>query len=325
VALYANSGCPPLAVGFSGLKFHDRARTEFGIAARLGRKSILKIGLFELAGKKHIGLVKGDMIVSASGAIPGLPLEMIELITRFDEFRPALQDLAAVDTAGIALADVHLLAPVQKPGKMLAIGLNYADHIAETGRETPKQQMWFTKVQSSVNGPFDPIQIPRVSPESVDYEVELVVVIGKGGRHISAADAPKAVFGYCVGNDVSVRSWQRHSPQWSIAKSFDTHSPMGPWITLADDMPDPHGHKITCSVNGEMRQESNTANLVFDIWAQIEYLSQAMTLEPGDVIFTGTPGGVGWVRGPEGLLKEGDTCRCEVEGLGFIEGRMVAE
>jgi 2-keto-4-pentenoate hydratase/2-oxohepta-3-ene-1,7-dioic acid hydratase in catechol pathway len=256
--------------------------------------------------------------------VPGVS-DMVELMADFDSSKAMLHELQASTQGWLDLASVELRAPVKKPGKILAIGLNYADHIAETGRETPTQQMWFMKASSSIAGPYDAIQLPKASPGSVDYEVELVAVIGKGGRHIARADAPQAVFGYCVGNDVSVRDWQGHSPQWSIAKSFDTHSPIGPWITLTDEMPDPHGFKITCAVNGEIRQESNTANLVFDVWAQIEYLSQAMTLEPGDIIFTGTPGGIGWARKPQVFLSPGDVCRCEIEGIGYIEGTCAAE
>lgn len=283
----------------------------------------MKIARFESSGSVKIGLVSGDRIIAATGAVEGLPTGMNELIAQFADFRPALQKLAESSDGWLNLADVKLLAPVERPGKILAKGLNYADHIAETGHETPKQQIWFTKASTAINGPYDPIELPQASPETVDYEVELVAVIGKGGRNISRADAPQAVFGYCVGNDVSVREWQGHSPQWSIAKSFDTHAPIGPWVTLTDEVADPHGLTITCAVNGDVRQNSNTANLVFDVWAQIEYLSKAMTLEPGDLIFTGTPGGIGWMRNPRTLLAEGDLVRCDIEKLGHIEGRCV--
>jgi 2-keto-4-pentenoate hydratase/2-oxohepta-3-ene-1,7-dioic acid hydratase in catechol pathway len=280
----------------------------------------VKLAVFRANGAEHIGIVKDGRIRPVSGVN-----DMIALIGDFDAHRAALQDIEAQADGWLDLASVELCSPVRRPGKILAIGLNYADHIAESGRERPEQQMWFLKASSAIAGPYDAIQLPKASPESVDYEVELVAVIGKGGRHISRADAPAAVFGFCVGNDVSVRDWQGHSPQWSVAKSFDSHSPIGPWITLTDEMPDPHGSKISCSVNGEVRQNSNTGNLVFDVWAQIEYLSQAMTLEPGDIIFTGTPGGVGWARRPQAMFKAGDVCRCEIEGLGFIEGTCVNE
>jgi ureidoglycolate lyase len=285
----------------------------------------LKLATFATAGAQELGIVKDRRILSITRALPQAPRAMLDLIARYEEFRAPIQQLGGKPDGWLALEDVQLRAPVTRPGKILAIGLNYADHIAETGRETPKEQLWFMKASSSAAGPYDVIQIPKVSPHSVDYEVELVAVIGKGGRHISREQAPGAVFGYCVGNDVSVREWQRHSPQWSVAKSFDTHSPFGPWITLSDELPDPHGLEIKCTVSGEQRQISNTQNLVFDVWAQIEYLSKAMTLEPGDLIFTGTPGGVGWARKPPGFLKVGDAVRCEVERLGYIEGKCANE
>lgn len=275
----------------------------------------MKLATFEAGGAEQVGIVKDGAILP----VPGAPA-MIDLIAGFDAWQDRLRALEASETGWIVLDTVRLLAPIRRPGKILAIGLNYADHIAESGRPRPEQQMWFLKASSSTSGPFDPIPLPKASPDSVDYEVELVAVIGRGGRNISREDAPAAVFGYCVGNDVSVRDWQGHSPQWSVAKSFDGHSPFGPWITLADEMPDPHGAAITCTVNGEVRQSSNTGNLVFDVWAQIEYLSQAMTLEPGDIIFTGTPGGVGWARRPQAMFSPGDVCRCEIAGLGHIEG-----
>jgi ureidoglycolate lyase len=152
-----------------------------------------------------------------------------------------------------------------------------------------------------------------------------VAVIGSGGRHIAKAAASDAVFGYMCGNDVSVRDWQRHTPQWMLGKSFDTHAPVGPWITTADEVGDPHALDIRCSVNGDVRQQSNTCNLVFDTFDQIAHVSQAMTLEPGDLIFTGTPGGVGAAMKPPSFLKAGDRVRVEIERLGVIEGVMTAE
>ena len=207
---------------------------------------------------------------------------------------------------------------------MLAIGLNYADHVRETGRDMPDQQVWFGKLPNAVNGPFDPVQIPRAS-QRIDYEVELVAVIGRAGRHISAADAPAHVFGYCVGNDVSVRDWQRQTPQWLLGKSFDTHAPYGPWITTADEVGDPHRLGIRCLVNGELRQTSNTRELIFKIWDMIAHVSKAVTLQPGNLIFTGTPSGVGMAREPPHWLKAGDRVRCEIDELGAIENVMGPE
>ena len=209
----------------------------------------------------------------------------------------------------------------------MAIGLNYKDHIEESksaGVVAPKDQVWFCKMPSSINGPFDDIEYPKVT-EKLDYEVEMVAVIGKGGRHISRDDAPGAVFGYCVGNDVSVRDWQLRTPQWVLGKSFDTHAPFGPAITTADEIGDPHRLAVKCYVNGDLRQNSNTKHLLFNVWDQIEELSKVMTLKPGDLIFTGTPGGVGMAMGPDGMLKVGDKVRCEIDELGAIENTVVAE
>jgi 2-keto-4-pentenoate hydratase/2-oxohepta-3-ene-1,7-dioic acid hydratase in catechol pathway len=159
----------------------------------------------------------------------------------------------------------------------------------------------------------------------LDYEAELVFVVGQGGRHIPRERASDAIFGYCVGNDVSVRDWQMASGQFSIGKSFDTHAPFGPWITTADEVPDPHALAIKCWVNGEVRQDSNTRHLVFNLWDQIEHLSQAMTLEPGDLLFTGTPGGIGAAMNPRRFLKDGDRVRIEIEGLGAIDNPCATE
>jgi len=278
----------------------------------------MKIALFDDGSGPQTGIAAGDRIIP-TGAAGG----MVGLIGAWDQVRAELERKAASD-AGVPLSSVHLLAPSPRPGKIFAIGLNYADHIAESNMEPPTQQTWFTKAQTSVNGPFDPVQIPKTS-QFVDYEVELVAVIGKGGKHIAREDASAAIFGYCVGNDVTERSWQHATGQWSLGKSFDTHAPFGPWITTADEVPDPHVLDIRCMVNGEQRQSSNTRHLVFDVFAQIEHLSKAMTLEAGDVIFTGTPAGVGAAMTPRVFLKTGDVVLCEIDGLGAIENPFAPE
>lgn len=265
-----------------------------------------------------IGIVVGDTVIQSDFAG-----SMMDLIAAWEDHKDAFQKLAETGT-GTPLSSVKLHAPVARPGKIWAIGLNYADHIEESKMETPARQIWFTKAQTSINGPYDPILITKDAP-FVDYEVELVAIIGKGGKHIPADKAAEHVFGYCVGNDVTERMWQHAGPQWSLGKSFDTHAPIGPWITTADEIADPHTLDIACSVNGEKRQSSNTKHLVFNIWQQIEHLSGAMTLEPGDVIFTGTPGGVGAAMEPRQFLKAGDVVRCEIDQLGYIEGTMATE
>jgi 2-keto-4-pentenoate hydratase/2-oxohepta-3-ene-1,7-dioic acid hydratase in catechol pathway len=278
----------------------------------------MKLTTYDAGEGLRTGIVAGDTIIDT-----GVPGTMIDLIERWDKLRPTIEEQAACGE-GRRLADVRLCAPVPRPGKIFAIGLNYADHIEESKMETPRRQVWFTKAQTSVNGPFDPVLITRGAP-FVDYEVELVAVIGKRCKHVPAERAADQIFGYCVGNDVTERMWQHAGPQWSLGKSFDTHAPFGPWITTSDEVGDPHDLDIGCFVNGEQRQRSNTRHLVFDVWQQIEHLSAAMTLEPGDVIFTGTPGGVGAAMDPRQFLKAGDVVRCEIERLGSIEATMAAE
>jgi len=278
----------------------------------------MKLVTFDHGGVEQTGILVGDGIVAADQ-----PGTMIDLIASWQTCRMQLESVVAKGKRH-PLSSVRLLAPVQRPGKIFAIGLNYADHIAESKMETPKHQVWFTKAVTSINGPYTPIQIPNGS-FFVDYEVELVAIIGKRGRHISKDKAREHVFGYCVGNDVTERFWQHRTPQWSLGKSFDTHAPIGPWITTADDVANPHGLGLRCFVNGEKRQDSSTKHLVFDIWDQIEHLSHAMTLEPGDLVFTGTPSGIGAAMDPKQFLKAGDIVRCEIDGLGAIEAKMTAE
>ncbi|MFM2302459.1 MAG: hypothetical protein RLZZ84_2195 [Pseudomonadota bacterium] len=278
----------------------------------------MKLATYNADGQTRTGIVVDDHLIDT-----GIPGTMIDLIARWDEVKPQLE-AKAVAGGGVPLASVKLCAPVQRPGKIFAIGLNYADHIAESNMGTPERQVWFTKAQTSVNGPFDPILIARGTMTN-DYEAELVAVIGKRAKHVSAEDAADHVFGYCVGNDATERMTQHATPQWSLGKSFDTHAPMGPWLTTADEIGDPHRLGIRCFVNGEQRQNSNTAHLVFNLWQQIEHLSAAMTLEPGDVIFTGTPGGIGAAMDPRRFLQPGDVVRIEIDELGHIEGNMQAE
>ena len=231
-----------------------------------------------------------------------------------------LEALGAIDPGQLPPlpAAARIGPPVGGVGKMICVGLNYADHIAETGQQTPERQIWFSKAATAAHGPFADAQLPKAS-DRTDYEAELVAVIGARGRHISREGAPAAVFGWCAGNDVSVRDWQMRTSQWVLGKSFDTHAPFGPWIITSDEVPDPHALPIRGFVNGEKRQESNTRHLVFDVWAQLEELSQVMTLEPGDLIFTGTPSGVGMAMRPPQFLKDGDKVRIEIEGVGAIE------
>ena len=271
-----------------------------------------------------LGAVKGDGVIDLTRRFPSLSDKSIELIQMWSEAKPQLEKIVSDSAPDAALANVRLLAPIARPGKIMAIGLNYADHIKESGQETPRHQVWFSKATTAINGPFDPIEIPRVSA-LVDYEAELVVAIGKRCRHVPKECAPEVIFGYCVGNDVSVRDWQLRTPQWVLGKSFDTHAPIGPWIVTADELGNPHTMGIRCFVNGEKRQDSNTSNLVFNVYDQIAHLSESMTLEPGDLIFTGTPGGVGGAMRPPQFLKAGDKVRVEIDRIGSIEAEMQPE
>ena len=284
----------------------------------------MKIVRYLVKNEAKLGAVKGDGVIDLTRPFPSISDNPIELIQQWSEAKPDLEKIVSESTPDAALANVRLLAPVARPGKIMAIGLNYADHIRETGQKMPPHQIWFTKAVTSINGPFDPIELPVASAQ-LDYEAELVVIIGKRCKHVPRERAAEVVFGYCAGNDVSVRDWQMQTAQWVLGKSFDTHAPIGPWIVTADEMGDPHTMGIRCFVNGERRQDSNTGNLVFNVYDQIAHLSRAMTLEPGDIIFTGTPGGVGLAMQPPQWLKAGDKVRVEIDRIGAIEAEIRPE
>lgn len=284
----------------------------------------MKLATFTAGNAPELGIVEGERVICLSRAAPQLAHDMVDLIARWHEVERDVRGLAQAASRVVALKDVHLNAPIPRPGKILAIGLNYADHIEETKQPKPEHQIWFSKMPTSVNGPFDRVVISSVG-ENVDYEAELVVVIGKKGRNVSKEAATSFVFGYCCGNDITERAWQFRTSQWILGKSFDTHAPIGPWITTADEAGDPHALGIRCFVNGEKRQDSNTKNLVFNVWDQIAHLSKVMTLEPGDLVFTGTPGGVGAAMRPPKFLKSGDHVRVEIDRLGAIEASCAAE
>jgi ureidoglycolate lyase len=284
----------------------------------------MKIVRYEDTNGAKLGAVKGEGVVELTRRFPSLSDNTIELITQWASLKPNVERLIMESAPDAALTEVHVLAPVARPGKVMAIGLNYADHIKESGQEPPRHQIWFTKAVTSINGPYDPIELP-IASTYVDYEAELVVIIGQRCKHVPKERAAGVVFGYCAGNDVSVRDWQLQTPQWVLGKSFDTHAPIGPWIVTADEVGNPRTLGIRCFVNGERRQNSNTENLVFNVYDQIAHLSQAMTLEPGDLIFTGTPGGVGGAMQPPKFLKAGDKVRVEIDRIGAIEAEMRPE
>jgi 2-keto-4-pentenoate hydratase/2-oxohepta-3-ene-1,7-dioic acid hydratase in catechol pathway len=282
----------------------------------------MKLATFTEADRTRVGIVVGDGIADLSAA-PELPTEVTALLAGGPETLAAAAR-AAKHAPTLPLADVRLEAPVLRPPKILAIGLNYADHVAESGMETPKLPLVVNKQSTSVVGPGDPFHMPRVST-ALDYEGELGVVIGRRCRHVPRERAAEVIAGVTVVNDVTVRDWQLRTPTWTMGKSFDTHCPLGPWIVTSDELPDPHCLDLKTWVNGELRQSSNTKQLIFDCFALVEHLSTAFTLEPGDVIATGTPGGVGIGMKPPQLLKVGDVVKIAIDGVGEIENAVIEE
>lgn len=221
-------------------------------------------------------------------------------------------------------ATVKLLAPIPRPPKLIGIGLNYRDHAAEARAPIPEAPTIFSKFHTAVIGHRQPIVLPKNSTKP-DYEAELAVVIGKGGRHIPEERWREHVFGYTISNDVSARDFQSATSQWMIGKTFDTFAPIGPAIVTADEIPDPHNLEISLTLSGETMQHSNTCNLIFTVPRLIAYLSSVFTLETGDIILTGTPGGVGFARKPPRWLRPGDECRVRIQGLGELVNPVIAE
>jgi 2-keto-4-pentenoate hydratase/2-oxohepta-3-ene-1,7-dioic acid hydratase in catechol pathway len=266
-------------------------------------------------------LVPSDMLAFLRAGEPAL-----------EAARSALARVAERDDAARAAGLVfrtdepgfRLEAPVPRPGKVLAVGVNYKDHAAEAKIDLPTRPMIFSKVTTCITGPGMPVHRPRVSA-FLDWEGELCFVVGRWARHVPAARALEHVAGFMVGNDVSVRDWQVHSRTMMMGKSFDTHGPTGPWLVTRDEVPDPHALDLRTWVNGALKQDSNTRHLIFGVEALVEYLSQAFTLEPGDVVFTGTPSGVGFARSPREFMKAGDVVRVEIAGLGTLENPIVEE
>ncbi len=267
----------------------------------------------------RLGAVDGSEVVSLDALGLGDDAVAAALL------EPSVRDAALAGAGRWPLADVVLLAPVARPPKFLAIGLNYLDHIAEGGRPVPEFPVFFNKQSTCVNDPNADVPIPPESPEKVDYEGELGVVIGKRSRRVSRQDAPLVIAGYCIVNDVSVRDWQAKSPTMWLGKSWDGHGPCGPWLVTTDEITEPHGLRMQTFVNGELRQNTTTDQMVFDIWHQIETLSTVCTLEVGDVLATGTSSGVAAYFDPPRFLNDGDVVRIDVEGIGWLENRFVTE
>ncbi|MFC9559946.1 fumarylacetoacetate hydrolase family protein [Agromyces sp. NPDC056965] len=271
-------------------------------------------------GPIRLGRVDGDTVTDLS-AVPGVDTSLRAILPRLGELRAAIEGAAGPVHR---IADVRLEAPIDDPQKFLGIGMNYREHAVEAaaaGIPTPTSQMWFNKQVSCINGPFDDIEKPLVS-DALDYEIELGVVIGRRCRHVAVEDARSVIAGYLVVNDVSVRDWlQKRSPTFTLGKSFDTHGPIGPWLTTDDEIDDPLALDMRLTVNGDERQRFGTDDMIYDIYEQIAYLTQVMTLMPGDILATGTPAGIGAPTGR--FLVDGDVVRAEIEGLGAIENRVV--
>jgi 2-keto-4-pentenoate hydratase/2-oxohepta-3-ene-1,7-dioic acid hydratase in catechol pathway len=274
----------------------------------------MKFATFSLkGGTPQAGRVDGDAVID-------LGTDMLSLLAA----PGGLSAAAGIAGARHALTEVTLHAPVLRPPKILAIGLNYKDHIEETKLDTPSFPMFFNKQATATNGPYSPIHMPRVS-DKLDYEGELGFVIGRRCRHVPRDRAHEVIAGFVVCNDVSVRDWQMRAQTFTLGKSFDTHAPFGPFIVTPDEVGDPHALGLKTFVNGELRQNSNTRHLVFDCYTQIETLTAAFTLEPGDLILTGTPSGVGIGFKPHKYLNVGDRVRIEIEKVGQIENEVIAE
>ena len=274
---------------------------------------------FEEAGVPRLGVLRGDEILPLTSLSREYP-SMLSIVAGGDRALERIDGLSTASGQTTPLKGARLLAPIERPGKYLAIGMNYRKHAEEAERAgvaVPKQQLWFNKQTTCLNGPYD--SIDPGPTERLDYEVELGFVIGQPAKRVSEARARDHVFGYFVVDDVSARDWQFHSPTFTMGKSFDTHGPIGPWIVTADEIADQHALKLRCFVNGELRQESDTGQMIYNLWQQIAYLSAAFTLESGDLIAAGTPEGVGVAMNPPRFLKPGDVVRCEIDGIGAIE------
>ena len=283
----------------------------------------MKLVTFTHNKQSRVGAVIDDAVVDSKGC-NDMPASMVEFLGTGSKALQVMQELIDSGRARIALNEVRLNAPVTRPGKYLGIALNYADHIAETGRDRPEYPSFFSKQSTCVIGCGDAIHRPRVS-DKLDYEGELAFVIGKRCRHVPVDKAHQVIAGFTIANDVSVRDWQMRSPTLMIGKSFDTCGPLGPWIVTPDEIGDPHNLAIKTWVDEELRQNGNTRHMIFNCYDMIAYLSQAMTLEPGDVITTGTPSGVGVKMQPRGYMKSGQIVRIEVEGVGTLSNPVIEE
>ncbi|MED3708529.1 fumarylacetoacetate hydrolase family protein [Peribacillus frigoritolerans] len=287
----------------------------------------MKIATFSVQTEQHIGLVKDDQIISLTALGPEeFPACMKKFIERGSELRSRAEQLIEQrvnNDAIFKLSEVKILPPIAKPDKIICVGLNYFDHCKETGMEPPESPVIFSKYANAIAGHNDAIEIPINSTE-VDFEAELAFVIGKEAKHVSEEEAIEYVFGYTIMNDISARDLQFQDGQWSRGKSADTFAPFGPVIVTKDEVGDPHNLAISLELNGEIMQDSNTSNLIFTVPKIISFLSQSMTLMPGDLIATGTPPGVGMGRNPKIWLKNGDRMNVSIEKIGTLSNHIIA-
>lgn len=288
----------------------------------------MKLVTFTHQGQTEAGIVTGDEVVALRDRA-GAPLSVRAILEAGADGAAHARKAAASKGERFRLSDVRLKAPVPDPRKYLGLGGNYHAHIAEVKRvipsfELPKTQYWFNKQVTCIIGPYDAMEKPSIS-DQFDYEGELGVVIGARGRRVKAADAHRMIAGYVVCNDASVRDWQQRTPGGMMGKSFDTHGPIGPWLTMDISIEQAEDLEVRTWVNGALRQQGRTSDFIYRIGQMIEELTTVFTLEPGDILSTGTPPGVGAAMTPPGFLKVGDTVRIEIEGLGVIENPVVAE
>ena len=282
----------------------------------------MKLVNFLFKGERNVGALLEDGVFSFKSISDKYPISMLEFIEQIDELSPEVSKFINSNPEVIPLSEIEFLPVIERPGKVLAVGLNYKDHAKETGMDLPKVPMIFTKQSTSVLGHQGEIHKPKVS-DAVDYEGEMAFVIGKKCRHVSKEDALDVIAGVTICNDVSVRDWQIASPTFTMGKSFDTHCPIGPYIVTMDEISDIHNLKIKTYVNDELRQDSCTDQLIFDCFDLIEHITKAFTLEPGDIIATGTSSGVGVVLGK--YLVPNDVVRIELENVGTLENKVVLE
>jgi acylpyruvate hydrolase len=291
----------------------------------------MKLMMFEKSGGpalgSTLGLVEGDSVIDLAAADASLPKDLASLIAAGPSALAGVKAAAgkAPASAKLPLKSVKAALPIARPSKFICVGLNYALHAKEGGHPIPTYPSFFMRVPTSLNAAGAPVIRPKVSIQ-LDYECELTIVIGKGGRHIPEAKALDHVFGYTLFNDVSVRDFQRKTTQWTAGKNFDATGPLGPWIVTADELPPgASGLRICTRVNGETMQDSNTSDMIFSTANVVATLSEFMTLEPGDLIATGTPSGVAHARKPPAWMKAGDTVEVEVEGIGVLSNPIVDE